>query len=99
VEFNTTILRKGQVTYLTSHHDPPDNTEEPNIKGFAPSGDIITEYLILGLKGIYASDWMQDLSFHGQVNWIGRRTFSKITGEESDPHSDLQLILGCSLTF
>lgn len=95
---NTTLHRQGEVTYLTSHSSG-GNTQEPDIKGPAPNGPTVKETLVVGLKGTYTPTWKKIISFFSQIDWIGRRTYTKATKLGSDHRSDLQLSLGCSLTF
>jgi len=95
---STTLHRQGEVTYLTSHSSG-GNTQEPDIKGPSPSGTQVKETLVISLKGTYTPSWKENLSFTGQVDWIGKRTYTKATKAGSDHQSDFQLSLGCSLTF
>nr|WP_321295005.1 hypothetical protein [uncultured Sphaerochaeta sp.] len=95
---STTLHRQGEVTYLTSHSSG-GNTQEPDIKGPSPSGTQVKETLVISLKGTYTPSWKENLSFNGQVDWIGKRTYTKATKAGSDHQSDFQLSLGCSLTF
>lgn len=95
---STTLHRQGEVTYLTSHSSG-GNTQEPDIKGPSPSGTQVKETLVIGLKGTYTPSWKENLSFNGQLDWIGKRTYTKATKAGSDHQSDFQLSLGCSLTF
>ncbi|MPM27872.1 hypothetical protein SDC9_74387 [bioreactor metagenome] len=96
---STTLHRQGEVDYLTSHNTADDNNLQPNKKGPAPYGPIVKETLVVGLKGTYSPSWKERLSFYGQLDWIGRRTYTKATKSGSNHRSDLQLSLGCSLTF
>jgi len=95
---STTLHRQGEVTYLTSHSSG-GNTQEPDIKGPSPSGPQVKETLVVSLKGTYTPSWKENLSFTGQLDWIGKRTYTKATKAGSDHQSDFQLSLGCSLTF
>jgi hypothetical protein len=96
---STTLHRQGEVDYLTSHSSTGLNSSAPDKKGPAPYGPIVKETLVVGLKGTYSPSWKERLSFYGQLDWIGRRTYTKATKSGSNHRSDLQLSLGCSLTF
>ena len=96
---STTLHRQGEVDYLTSHNSTNDNSLEPDKNGPAPYGPIVKETLVVGLKGTYSPSWKERLSFYGQLDWIGRRIYTKATKSGSNHRSDLQLSLGCSLTF
>jgi len=96
---STTLHRQGEVDYLTSHSKTGLNSSAPDKKGPAPSGPTVLETLVVGLKGTYTPSWMEQLSFSGEIDWIGKRTYTKATKIGSDHQSDLQLSLGCTVTF
>ena len=96
---STTLHRQGEVDYLTSHNTADDNDLQPNKKGPAPYGPTVKETLVVGIKCTYTPTWEKNISFFSQIDWIGRRTYTKATKSGSDHRSDLQLSLGCSFTF
>lgn len=103
-EGSVTVHRQGELTYAAAHHVDPvtpsssNNTDSPNVDGPSPSGDSITERLIIGLKGIYYTEW-EKLDVYAQANWIGRRIYTKSTASYSAEASDLQLVFGMKLKF
>ena len=104
VEGSVTVHRQGELTYDAAHHvdsvtpSNSDNTGSPNVDGPSPSGDSITERLIIGLKGTYYTGW-RNLDLYAQTNWIGRRIYTKSTARHSSEASDLQLVFGMKLQF
>jgi len=98
-EGSVTIHRQGELTYDAPHHENPDsNTDSPNISGPSPSGDSVTERLIVGLKGTYYTGW-RNLVLYAQANWIGRRIYHRPTKTYADEASDLQLVMGMKIRF
>ncbi|MDY0244663.1 MAG: hypothetical protein RBQ89_07605, partial [Sphaerochaeta sp.] len=97
-----TIHRQGELDYLAAHHDVEDgvdtNDKDPNISGPSPSGDTITERLIVGLGGTYYTD-IPNLELFGQVNWIGRRTYDQPSGSASGYTDDFQILVGITKRF
>lgn len=98
-EGSVIIHRQGEQTYKAAHHqDPESNTLSPNVNGPSPSGDKITERLIVSLGGTYYTGW-RNLELYGQASWIGRRSYTKSTASYSSEASDLQLVLGLKIYF
>ena len=99
---SVTIHRQGELDYLAAHHDVEDgvdtNDDDPNISGPSPSGDTITERLIVGLGGTYYTD-IPNLELFGQVNWIGRRTYDRPSGSASGYSDDFQILVGITKRF
>jgi hypothetical protein len=99
-----TIHRQGELDYLAAHRidsdddDTNNNDDEPNISGPSPSGDTITERLIVGLGGTYYTD-IPNLELFGQVNWIGRRTYDRPSGSASGYTDDFQILVGVTKRF
>jgi hypothetical protein len=104
LEASLTIHRQGELDYLAAHHvaedgdDTTDNNDDPNISGPSPSGDSITERLIIGFGGTYYTD-MPNLELFGQVNWIGKREFDRPSGSASGYADDFQVIFGITKRF
>ncbi|AEV29091.1 hypothetical protein SpiGrapes_1278 [Sphaerochaeta pleomorpha str. Grapes] len=94
--FTATVLQQGEVGMYYAIGDT--DTTYANILSSAPSGDTIRQKLILGLQGTW---WpaFAPAALYGQINWIGKRTFTRSTEQISDREKDLQLILGVSFTF
>ncbi len=103
-EGSVTIHRQGELTYTSAHYVNPDNAVDvsngkaPNISGPSPSGDSVTERLIVGLKGTYYTGW-RNLELYAHADWIGRRILNKITNSYNSYASDLQLVFGLKLHF
>jgi hypothetical protein len=99
-----TIHRQGKLDYLAAHHEAEDendttnNDNDPNISGPSPSGDNITERLIVGLGGTYYTD-IPSLELFGQVNWIGRRTYVRSSESASGYTDDFQILVGITKRF
>ena len=103
-EGSVTIHRQGELTYDKPHHvdsitpDNSNNSEYPNVSGPSPSGDNITERLIVGLAGTCYTDW-KNLVLYAQANWIGRRIYQRPTKTYAAEASDLQLVMGMKIRF
>ena len=103
-EGSVTIHRQGELTYTSAHYVNPDdaadvsNAKAPNISGPSPSGDSVSERLIVGLKGTYYTGW-RNLELYAHADWIGRRILNKITNSYNSYASDLQLVFGLKLHF
>jgi hypothetical protein len=98
-EGSVTIHRQGELTYVAPHHkNPNSNTASPNVNGPSPSGDNITERLIVGLAGTCYTDW-KNLVLYAQANWIGRRIYHRPTKTYAAEASDLQLVMGMKIRF
>jgi hypothetical protein len=101
LETSLTIHRQGELDYLAAHHvedDTTNNDKDPNISGPSPSGDSITERLIIGLGGTYYTD-IPNLELFGQVNWIGRREYNRPSESASGYADDFQVIFGITKRF
>ncbi|MDX9985138.1 hypothetical protein, partial [Sphaerochaeta sp.] len=87
-----------------AHHvdsDTPgnsNNSQYPNVSGPSPSGESVSERLIVGLKGTYYTGW-RNLELYAHADWIGRRILNKITNSYNSYASDLQLVFGLKLHF
>jgi len=103
-EGSVTIHRQGELTYTSAHYVNPDdavdvsNGKAPNISGPSPSGESVSERLIVGLKGTYYTGW-RSLELYAHADWIGRRILNKITNSYNSYASDLQLVFGLKLHF
>ncbi|RFU94477.1 hypothetical protein DYP60_09775 [Sphaerochaeta halotolerans] len=101
LEASLTIHRQGELDYLAAHHvaeSSSTNDKYPNISGPSPSGDTITERLIVGFGGTYYTD-IPNLELFGQVNWIGKREFDRPSGSASGYADDFQVIFGITKRF
>jgi len=101
LEASLTIHRQGELDYLAAHHvaeSSSTNDKYPNISGPSPSGDTITERLIIGFGGTYYTD-IPNLELFGQVNWIGKREFDRPSGSASGYADDFQVIFGITKRF
>jgi hypothetical protein len=103
-EGSVTVHQQGELTYDAPHHvasitpDNSNNSEYPNVSGPSPSGDNITERLIVGLAGTCYTDW-RNLVLYAQANWIGRRIYHRPTKTYAAEASDLQLVMGMKIRF
>jgi hypothetical protein len=103
-EGSVTIHRQGKLTYVSAHNVNPDDADDvsnekaPNISGPSPSGDEITERLIVGLAGTCYTNW-RNLVLYAQANWIGRRIYHRPTKTYAAEASDLQLVMGMKIRF
>ncbi len=101
---SVTIHRQGELDYLAAHREDTDgddtnnNDDEPNISGPSPSGDTITERLIIGLGGTYYTG-IPNLELFGQVNWIGIRAYDRPSESASGYADDFQIIFGITKRF
>ncbi len=99
IEGSVTIHRQGELTYDAPHHENPDsNTAAPNKSGPSPSGDSVTERLIIGLKGTYFTQW-RNLILYSQLDWIGRRVYQRASKTYAAQTSDLQFVVGMKIRF
>lgn len=102
IKGSLTIHRQGEVDYFAFHHENDDgtgnNTDDPNISGPSPSGNTITERLIIGLGGTYHTS-IANLTLYGQLNWIGRRTYDRSTEHAENYADDFQVVFGVTKQF
>ena len=94
IGFKMILMQQGVVDILYSN----ENIED--IRGRTPSGGIIKERMILSLAGRYEYPLsFADLSFWTQLDWVGKRTFTKSSSSYAGYGSDLQFTLGMGITF
>ncbi|GAB1433767.1 hypothetical protein MASR2M29_24040 [Spirochaetota bacterium] len=98
-----TIHRQGQISFDNYHHTDDSstaisNTGYPNVWGPSPSGPEIRDSLILSLSAEWQSP-IKRLSEHGELDWIGRRLYTKASKKSSNYAADIQLTLGVSKNF
>lgn len=93
-----TIHRQGELTYTAHHNTEKDNKNEPNISGPPPYGKTVTDRLIVSLGGRWDTP-LKGLSLYGQVDWIGRRIWTKATRSSSGESGDFQVTIGVSKRF
>jgi hypothetical protein len=94
--FNATILQQGEVGMYYTEGDT--DSDYANVFGSAPSGDIITQKLIVGLEGTWWPTFAP-VTLYSQLNWIASRIYTRSTETVSDRERDLQLIMGVTFTF
>lgn len=108
-EGSLTIHRQGELTYDAPHHvNPSDHATAPNEENNdgppnitfegSPSGDNITERLIIGLGGTYSTNW-RNLVLYAQLHWIGKRVYQRPVKTYTSEASDLQLVMGMRIHF
>ena len=84
----------GEIDILTS------NEGIESIRAGTPSGDAIKEKMILSLYGTYEYPLsFADLQFWTQLDWVGRRVFTRSGQTYSQQAGDLQFTLGVGITF
>ena len=92
--FRTIAMRQGEVDYFTS------NADVNAIRVPAPSGDEITERVVVSLGGNAILPeflpWLES-SVWVQVDFIGQRVHVKSTESYKDEASDVQITVGMSL--
>lgn len=94
-------MRHGEMNMFMAHHvggnGVENNTGVPNYAGKTPSGDRITESLVVSLSGKYEIpqfvSWI-DMSVWTQLDWIGRRIYTRSSQSYGDEASDWQFTLG-----
>lgn len=102
IEGSLLIHRQGELTYTAPHHhssdDTKNNTGAPNVPGPAPSGDTISERLIIGLGADYTTS-IEGLSLYSQAHWIGKRVYDRPSKSYDSYAYDLQLVVGIQKRF
>lgn len=97
-----TAMRRGQMSFFTSHNLDGDNDGMADYEGSTPSGDEVDESLVVGL---YASvelpkpPVVAEAGAWLRVDWIGRRARAKADGTYSDAEADLQVSAGLSASL
>ena len=92
--FRMILIQSGVVDIFYPNEDIED------IRDRTPSGDSIKEKMILSLYGSYKYPLsFADLSFWTQLDWVGKRTFTKSSSSYAGYGSDLQFTLGMGITF
>ena len=87
-------MQQGEIDILTS------NEGIESIRAGTPSGDAIKEKMILSLYGTYEYPLsFADLQFWTQLDWVGRRVFTRSGQTYSQQAGDLQFTLGVGITF
>ena len=98
LEGSVTIHRQGELTYLDAHNPSKNNNDIPTINGPAPSGDTISERLIIGLGADYTTS-IEGLSLYSQAHWIGKRVYDRPSKSYDSYAYDLQLVVGIQKRF
>ena len=92
--FRMILIQQGEVDLLTSNEDIE------SIRAKTPSGDAIKEKMILSLYGTYEYPLsFADLQLWAQLDWVGRRVFTRSEQTYSQHADDLQFTLGVGITF
>jgi len=95
-------MRHGEMDIFMSHNTDGLNTGSANYEGTTPSGDQVAETLSASLYGEYEVPRLltwAEMKIWAEVDWIGKRTYVKSSDSYSDPSTDLQLTVGCSLSL
>jgi len=95
---NALIHRQGEVTIFGTHNSADNNTGTSDISGPPPSGDVMTDQIIIGLEGSW---WLTNtpIRLFSELSWIGKRTYTKSTEVSSEKRNDFQLVAGMVYTF
>jgi hypothetical protein len=98
---NALIHRQGEITITNGHHldgDAYTYSGTSNIPGPAPSGDTMTDQILVGFQGSW---WLPatPIRFFTDLSWIGKRTYVKSTKTSSEERADFQLVAGMVYTF
>ena len=95
---NALVHRQGEVTLFGPHNTDGTNTGTSNINGPPPSGDIMTDQIVITMEGSW---WLANkpIRLFTELSWIGKRTYTKSTKTSSDQGGDLQLVAGAVYTF
>jgi len=97
-----TAVRRGEMSFFTSHNLDGDNDGLANYEGSTPSGDEVDESLVVGL---YAKVALPRPAFAAgadawlRVDWIGRRARAASDGSYRDAEADLQVSAGVSASL
>ena len=96
------FMLKGEMDMAHSHNVNNDNNEYPNYEGATPSGNVISQIMILTLGGEYhipgLPDWM-GLSFSSALSLVGAQNWNKTTKTASDGRMDVQFSLAMKLSI
>lgn len=96
------FMLKGEMDMAHSHNVNNDNNEYPNYEGATPSGNVISQIMILTLGGEYhipgLPDWM-GLSFSSALSLVGAQDWNKTTKTASDGRMDVQFSLAMKLSI
>lgn len=100
-------MRHGVMDMFMPHHvaengNPANNTGVPNYAGKTPSGDVITESLVVSLSGTYEIprfvSWI-DMSVWTELDWIGKREYTRSSKTYGNEASDWQFTLGMQVSL
>ena len=94
------IAQKGEVDIFYSHNVDGNNADEANLSGDTPYGDVVKNFAVIGIEANANLDGLfnwPEVSFDGELDWIGRYNYTKSTKEKSAAETDLQLTLGFTL--
>lgn len=93
-----TVHRSGGVTFTTSHSSSENNTGKPDIPGPSPSGNVVTDRLIISTRAEWRTP-VKGLTLSGELDWIGKRLYTRSTRTSSSHSGDLQFSLSVSKRF
>ncbi len=99
--------RHGEMGFFTSHNLGGNNSGLANYEGSTPSGDRVSESLLLGLRIDWSltrllawrspTPWLRGASLWLRADWIGRRIFVKSSGAYEGAETDFQASAGVSI--
>lgn len=97
------IHRQGEITIFEGHYWDEvlgnyTNAGNSNISGPPPSGDTMTDQIVITLKGSW---WLKTapIRFFSELTWIGKQTYTLSTRTSSNKKSDFQIVAGMVYTF
>lgn len=103
VFFTGDFMLKGEMDMAHTHNkDGKGNDGNANYAGVTPSGNVISQIMILTLGGEYhipgLPDWM-GLSFSSALSLVGAQNWNKTTKTASDGRMDVQFSLAMKLSI
>lgn len=95
------FVEKGEVNLYRSHNSEGMNSGMANLRGSTPWGENISYCGVVGL--VLNGDLESFLSFPGisfgiNLDWVGRLTKAKSTGQISDMENDFELTLSLTIS-
>lgn len=95
-------MRHGEMDFFKSHNLGNDNNGPANYEGSTPSGNSVDETIVASLFGEVElpsfSPWVESKLWI-QLDWTGKRIYTKSTKAYSGKDSDIQLTAGVSLSL
>lgn len=87
-----TLVRKGEMDFLTPHNTDGTNTSTSNISDKTPYGNIVSDKMILSFRPEVSLPY--GFSLNASLAWIGKRKFDKKAESYLNHSSDFQFTFG-----